>query len=142
VGRREGGTGVLAVRRYGLVGKKDCVYTIEIKEKRRKIGEEWRSSPEKRPSPEPRTNPSIDADLEVRLTNRKNRDEALDETAALPLDVVGDQHIESNCSSKFSPELESPQTSTNNSRRWRMNLRKLFGVLERARREDSSHIYC
>lgn len=36
VGRREGDTGVLAVRRYGLVGKKDCVYTIGIKEKRRK----------------------------------------------------------------------------------------------------------
>jgi hypothetical protein len=58
----------------------------------------------RRPSPEPRRNPSIDVDSEVRSTNRTRLDDALDETnAAVLSDSIEDARIGSNCSPELSP---------------------------------------
>jgi hypothetical protein len=69
----------------------------------------------RRPSPEPRGNPSIAGDSGIQSTNRTRCDEALDETnAAVPLDSADDARIGSNCSPELSPELEPPRTSAGN----------------------------
>jgi hypothetical protein len=73
-------------------------------------------SPEKMISPEPRRKPSFDFKSDVRSTNRKHQDEALDETnAAVLLDFPNDARIETNSSAELSPELELPQTLASNS---------------------------
>jgi hypothetical protein len=60
----------------------------------------------KRPSPEPRGNPSIAEDSGIQSINRTRCDEALDETnAAVPSDSADDAQIGSNCSPELSPEL-------------------------------------
>jgi hypothetical protein len=65
----------------------------------------------RRPSPEPRGNPSIAGDSRIQSTNRTRCDEALDETnAEVPSDSANDTRIGSNCS----PELEPPRTSASN----------------------------
>jgi hypothetical protein len=67
----------------------------------------WR----RRPSPEPRRNPSIDSEPEVRSANRKHQDKALIETnATVSSNFANDTRIESNRSS----ELEPPRTSARN----------------------------
>jgi hypothetical protein len=69
----------------------------------------------RRPSPEPRGNPSIPGDSEIQSTNRTRCDEALDETnAAVPSDSANDARIGNNCSPELSPELEPPWTSASN----------------------------
>jgi hypothetical protein len=61
----------------------------------------------------------------------------LDEAnVAVPSDSTSDARIQSNSP----PELEPHRTSTSNSRRWRMNLRKPFRDLEWAGREEIGHI--
>jgi hypothetical protein len=93
----------------------------------------------RRSSPEPKRNSSIDGELEVRSMNRKNRDEALDDTnAAVLSNFANDAWIESNCL----PELEPLRTSTSNSINCGSNLGKQFRDLARARQECSIHIYC
>ncbi|PWZ56826.1 hypothetical protein Zm00014a_001225 [Zea mays] len=53
----------------------------------------------RRPSPEPRRNPSIAGDSGIQSTNRTRCDAALDETnAAVPSDSADDARIGSNCS--------------------------------------------
>jgi hypothetical protein len=85
--------------------------------------------------------PSIDGDSEVRSTNRTQRDEALDETNAMVLlDSADDARIESNCSPELSSELEPLRTSVSNFGSWEMNMRKLFGESESARRGEAEHI--
>jgi hypothetical protein len=75
--------------------------------------------------------------------NRRHRDEALDETnAVVPSDSADDTRIESNCSLELSAKLEPFRTSVSNSWSFGSNLMVGFQILERARREDSSHIYC
>jgi hypothetical protein len=60
----------------------------------------------RRPSPEPKPNPSIAGDSGIQSTNRTRCDEGLDETnAAVPSDSADDARIGSNCS----PELEPPE---------------------------------
>jgi hypothetical protein len=72
-------------------------------------------SPGRRPSPEPRGNPSIVGDLGIQSKNRTRCNEALDETnAAVPSDSADDARIVSNCSPELSLELEPPQTSASN----------------------------
>jgi hypothetical protein len=69
----------------------------------------------RRPSPEPRENPSIAGDSGIQSTNRTRCDEALDETnAAVPSDSADDARIGSNCSPELPPELEPPRTSASN----------------------------
>jgi hypothetical protein len=69
----------------------------------------------RRPSPEPRGNPSIAGDLGIQSTNRTRCDKAFDETnAAVPSDSADDARIGSNCSPELSPELEPPRTSASN----------------------------
>jgi hypothetical protein len=69
----------------------------------------------RRPSPEPRRNPSIARDSGVRSTNRTRPDEVLDETnASVPSDSADDARIGSNCSPELSPELEPLRTSASN----------------------------
>jgi hypothetical protein len=69
----------------------------------------------RRPSPEPRGNPSIAGDSVIQSTNRTRCDEAPDETnAAVPSDSADDARIVSNCSAELSPELELPRTSASN----------------------------
>jgi hypothetical protein len=59
----------------------------------------------RRPSLEPRGNPSITGDSGIQSMNRMRCDEALDETnAAIPSDLADDAQIGSNCS----PELKPP----------------------------------
>jgi hypothetical protein len=97
----------------------------------------------RRSSPEPKRNPSIDGELEVQSMNRKNRDEALDETnAAVLSNFANDAWIESNCLPQLSPELEPLRTSMSNSINCGLNMGKQFRDLARARRECSIHIYC
>jgi hypothetical protein len=115
----------LALRPYG----EKCRTTrrpMEIAHRRRK------------PSPEPRRNPSIDGEPEVGSTNRKHQDRALDKTNATVLsDFANDARIESNCS----PELELPRTLVSNFGNCGSNLGKRFSYLERDRRENFRHIY-
>jgi hypothetical protein len=69
----------------------------------------------RRPSSEPRVNPSIAGDSGIQSTNRTRCDEAFDETnAAVPSDSTDDARIRSNCSPELSPELEPPRTSVSN----------------------------
>jgi hypothetical protein len=69
----------------------------------------------RRPSPEPKPNPSIVGDSGIQSTNRTRYDEALDETnASVPSNSADDARIESNCSPELSPELEPPRTSASN----------------------------
>jgi hypothetical protein len=69
----------------------------------------------RRPSPEPRRNPSIAGDLGIQSMNRTRCDEAFDETnATVPSDSADDARIGSNCSPELSLELEPPQTSASN----------------------------
>jgi hypothetical protein len=97
-----------------------------------------RGSPEKKTSPEPRRKSSIGDEPLVGWTNRRHQDEALDETnAAVPSDFADDVQIESNCSR----ELEPSRTSASNSESFGSKLGKGFRNSERARPEDSSHIY-
>jgi hypothetical protein len=92
---------------------------------------------------ESRRNSSIADEPMVALMTRKHRGETLNETnAAVPLDSADDAWIESNSSLELSLKLEPSQTSTSNSESFRSKLGKGFRNLERARREDSSHIYC
>jgi hypothetical protein len=91
----------------------------------------------RRPSPEPRGNPSITGDSGIQSMNRM-RCEALDETnAAVPSDSADDARIGSNCSL----ELKPPRTSANNTGSLGLDLKKPFRVLERARRDEAGHIY-
>jgi hypothetical protein len=86
-------------------------------------------SPEKTTSPEPRTISLIRDELSVGSTNRRHRDEALDETnKAVPSDSAYDARIESN----YSPELEPSRTSANNSGSFGPKLGKGFRNSERA----------
>jgi hypothetical protein len=65
----------------------------------------------RRPSVEPRRNPSIAGDSGIQSMNRTRSDEALDETnAAVPSDLADDARIGINCS----PELEPLRTSASN----------------------------
>jgi hypothetical protein len=92
----------------------------------------------RRSSSEPRRNPPIDEDSEVRSTNRMHQDEALDEMiAAVPSDSADDTQNGCNCST----ELEPLRTSTSNFGRWGMNLGKPFCDSERVRRGEAKHIY-
>jgi hypothetical protein len=94
----------------------------------------------RRSSLQPSTNSPIWNEPSVGSTNRRQR--ALDKTTvAVPSDFADDARIKSNCSSKLSPTLEPSRTSASNSGSFRSNLRVGFRILERARREDSSHIY-
>jgi hypothetical protein len=69
----------------------------------------------RRPSPEPRGNPSIARDSRVQSLNWTRPDEALNETnVAVPSDSTDDARIGSNCSSELSPELEPLRTSASN----------------------------
>jgi hypothetical protein len=69
----------------------------------------------RRPSPEPRGNPSIAGDSGIQSMNQMRCDEALDETnAAVPSNSADDARIGSNCSPKLSTELEPPRTSASN----------------------------
>jgi hypothetical protein len=53
--------------------------------------------------------------------NRRHQDEALDETnAVVPSDSVNDAHIENNCSSELSPELEPSPNSGELSRKFQI----------------------
>jgi hypothetical protein len=71
----------------------------------------------RRPSPEPRRNPSIARDSGIQSTNRTRCDEILNETnAAVPSDSADDARIGSNCLPELSPELEPPRTSASNTR--------------------------
>jgi hypothetical protein len=77
----------------------------------------------RRTSSGPRRNPLIDGESEVGSTNRKHRDEALDETNATVLsDFANDARIESNCSSELSSKLEPPRTSSSNSENYESKL--------------------
>jgi hypothetical protein len=60
---------------------------------------------------------------------------------AVPLDSAHNARIGSNCSLKLSSELELLRTSTSNSGRWGMNLRKPFCDSEHARRGEADYIY-
>jgi hypothetical protein len=80
-------------------------------------------SPENAPTPETRTNPPIEGEPSVGLTNRRHQDEALDEMGAVvPLDAAADAQIESKCS----PELEPCRTSVSNSGSFISRLEKGF----------------
>jgi hypothetical protein len=69
----------------------------------------------RRPSLEPRGNPSIARDSGIQSMNRTCCDKALDETnAAVPSDSADDARIGSNCSAELSLELEPPRTSASN----------------------------
>jgi hypothetical protein len=101
-----------------------------------------KSHPRTRILPEPNTNSSIGDELSIGSTNQRHRDEALDETnVAVPSDLAVHAQIENYCSPELSPDLEPSQTSASNSRSFGSNLRMGFQILERARQEDSSHIY-
>jgi hypothetical protein len=77
----------------------------------------------RRSSLEPRRKLLIGGEPTVGSTNRKHRDEALDEMNATVLsDFANDTRIESNCS----PELEPHQTSASNSGYCRSKLEKQF----------------
>jgi hypothetical protein len=92
----------------------------------------------RRSSPETITNSPIGDEPSVRSMSRRHRDKALHEmNAAVPSDSTDDVRIENDCSS----ELESSRTSASNSGSFVKNLRMGFRILERAQREDSSHIY-
>jgi hypothetical protein len=68
-------------------------------------------SPEKKPLLEPRRKTPIGDEPSVGSTNRRHRDDALDETSAVvPLDSTDDAQIESN----YSPQLEPSRTSVSN----------------------------
>jgi hypothetical protein len=74
-------------------------------------GQQWRESSPKKTSPEPGRKSPIGDKPTAGSTNRKHRDEALDETnAAVPSDSTNDTLIKSNCSLELSPELEPFQT--------------------------------
>jgi hypothetical protein len=63
----------------------------------------------RRPSSEPSTKSSIGDEPLVGSTNRRHRDEALDNTnAVIPSDSDNDARIKSNCSPEVSPKLEPP----------------------------------
>jgi hypothetical protein len=95
-----------------------------------------------RSSPESRRKSSIDGESEVRSTNRKHQDEALDEAnTTVLLDFANDARIESNCSPELSPDMEPPRTLASNSGNCVSNLGKRFRDFERAHREASSQIY-
>jgi hypothetical protein len=106
-------------------------------------GQQYRKgSPEKKPSPETMTNSPIEDEPSVGSTKRRHLDKALDETnAAVPSDSADDARIESNCSSELSSELEPSRTSASNYGSFRSKLGKGFRNSERARWEDSNHIY-
>jgi hypothetical protein len=88
---------------HGRENEETLGATMEVSHRRR------------RPSPEPKGNPSIAGDSGIQSTNRTRCDEALDETnAAVPSDSADDAQIGSNCSSELSPELEPPRTSASN----------------------------
>jgi hypothetical protein len=64
----------------------------------------------RRPSPEPRGNPSIAGDSEIQSTNRTRCDEALDETnATVPSDSADDAQIGSNCSRSCQRSWNRPE---------------------------------
>jgi hypothetical protein len=101
-----------------------------------------RSHRGRRPSPEPKENPSIAGDSGIQSTNRTHCDEALDKTnAAVPSDSADDARIGSNCSPELSPELELPRTSASNTGSLGLDLEKTFRVLERALRDEARHVY-
>jgi hypothetical protein len=98
----------LGPRRQGSVGGGRERGAAQGGEKKRRI--RLKSMEEahrvRRPSLEPRENPSIAGDSGIQSTNRTRCDEALDETnAAVPSDSVDDARIGSNCSPELSPEL-------------------------------------
>jgi hypothetical protein len=96
----------------------------------------------RRSSPESRRKSLIDDESKVGSTNRKHRDEALDETnATVLLDFASDAWIESNCSPELSTELEPPQTSVSNFENCGSNLGKRFQDLEMARRVSLKIFY-
>jgi hypothetical protein len=64
----------------------------------------------RRPSPEPRRNPSIGGDSGIQSTNRTRCDEVLDETnAAVSSDSADDARIESNYLPELSPGWNRPE---------------------------------
>jgi hypothetical protein len=72
-------------------------------------------SPEKTTSPVPRTISLIEDEPLVGSTNRRHRDEALDDSnVAVPSDSTNDTQIKSNCLPELSPELEPSRTSASN----------------------------
>ena len=88
---------------YGRENEETLGATMEVSHRRR------------RPSPEPKGNPSIAGDSGIQSTNRTRPDEALDETnAAVPSDSADDPRIGSNCLPELSSELESLRTSASN----------------------------
>jgi hypothetical protein len=102
----------------------------------------WEGSPDKKTSREPRRKTSIDGEPMIGSTNRRHRDEALDETnAAVPSDSANDARIESNCLPELSLELEPSRTSASKFGNCGSNLGKQFQNLELDQRENSSHIY-
>jgi hypothetical protein len=69
----------------------------------------------RRPSSEPKPNPSIAGDSEIQSTKPTRPDEALDETnVAVPSESADDAQIGSNCSSELSSKLEPPRTLASN----------------------------
>jgi hypothetical protein len=61
--------------------------------------------------------------------------------AVVPSESANNARIESNCSPEWSPELELSWTSASNCGSCGSKLEKRFWNLERARRQDSNHIY-
>jgi hypothetical protein len=78
----------------------------------------------RRSLPEPSTNSPIGDESSVESKNRRQRDEALDETnAVLPSDSTDDARIESNCSPVLSPELDPSRTSREQFQEFRIESR-------------------
>jgi hypothetical protein len=97
--RQEGETEGEGRRRWGTWGKSEGGPAQTGKRRTRKNPRynNGGSHRGRRPSPEPRTNPSIAGDSGVQSTNRTHPDEALDETnAAVPSDSADDARIGSN----------------------------------------------
>jgi hypothetical protein len=93
-------------------------------------------------SMEPRIIPPIGDGPPVGSTNQRHWDEALGETnAAIPPNSADDARIGSNCSPELPSKLEPSRTSASNSGSFGFRLGMGFRNSERARREDSSHLY-
>jgi hypothetical protein len=121
-----GGLAAWHRKRHGYIDKTD------------KINEEqWVAHWRTRSLPEPRRIMLIADDSKMETAIQEHQVVDLDEAnVVVPSDSTSDARIQSNSP----PELEPHRTSTSNSRRWRMNLRKPFRDLEWAGREEIGHI--
>jgi hypothetical protein len=113
-GRASARTG-LGPRRQGSVGRERGAAQGGEKKRRIRLKSMEETHRGRRPSPEPRENPSIAGDSGIQSTNRTRCDEALDETnATVSSDSADDAGIGSNCSPELSLELEPLRTSASN----------------------------